>query len=950
MSLRKVKSANKKSLFLIVSSAIMLLVSLVFCINSAYFYQIQKEQLEVEIIGQASESAGRLSRILSPFLESYQIHEYQKLVQSELLTPNHYALSAILVDDFNMAKILGEAHYLTGRVAGGEGQSHVYTSDSSADKATLDNAYYVKATDIHASTGEVVGQLFVYVNDKILRSNIENLLLNTVAVTLALLVLLLITLYLLLKNIFIKPLNHFTQVIADRGEDGIPRATLTDSSYLEIDALVSTVRDMVNTITHTQGHLKQERLELENVINGTRTGTWYWNIPSGKTHFNERWANMLGYTVEELRPISIETWTRLLHPDDAKYSEQALNAYFRGETDFYECEARMRHKDGHWVWVLDRGQVFQWSDQGEPIDMFGTHQDITARKQSEVDLALAASVYEQLHEGILISNVEGKIIDVNEAFTRITGYSRDEVIGERPNLLKSGRHDRDFYDQLWQTLQIEGVWTGEIWNKRKNGDVYPELITISAVKNNVGELTHYVALFSDITSLKEHEYQLERIAHYDNLTGLPNRFLFRDRLRVAMSQAKNRNEKLALLFLDLDGFKEVNDSYGHTVGDRLLVELAQRISTVLREEDTVARIGGDEFILILPNVMQDNSLEGMLDTLLDTIALPAELDGQSVAVTSSIGVAVYPEDEDVDADQLIRQADQAMYAAKLAGKNIFRFFDPAHDRSIRGFHENIACLSEALTEHEFELYYQPKVNLASREVVGFEALIRWNHPEKGVLTPGHFLPDIEGNMLMVEIGAWTIRQSLMQLEHWQRSGLYAPISVNISAIHLQQKNFMDALEAILLDFPSVEPKYLEFEVLETSAIENIEQVQLIIRHCNDLGIGFAIDDFGTGYASLSYLRNIPAKTIKIDQSFVKNMGDESEDRLILVGVIGLAKAFRKSIIAEGLEDMQYANLLLELGCECAQGYGIAYPMRAEDIPAWTEEWRSEALLAHGYFN
>lgn len=931
-------SIKKKSLFLIVSSLIMLLVSLVITINSFYFYKIEKEQLQMEIIGQAEESVSRLNLTLASFIESYQIHEYQKLVQSEILTANHYALSAILLDDFNMANIVGEEHYITGRIREPLGTSRVFSSSSAVDQEVITNAYYTQSLDIHSDSGDVIGRLSVYVNDKTLQRKIEKLIVNTVSITLTLLLFLLVTLYFLLQRLLINPLNHFAKVIADCNEDGIPRAPMPESKYFEIDALSSTVSDMVNTITIAQNKLKQERLELENVINGTRTGTWYWNIPSGQTHFNERWASMLGYTVDELHPISIATWMGLVHPDDVKHSEQALSAYFNGETEYYECEARMRHKDGHWVWVLDRGQVFKWSEQGEPIDMFGTHQDITARKQNEVELALAASVYQQVHEGILISNVEGNIVDVNDAFTRITGYSREEVIGQQPNLLKSGRHDKSFYDALWQTLQTEGVWSGEIWNKRKNGDVYPELITISAVKNGFGELTHYVALFSDITSLKEHEYQLERIAHYDSLTGLPNRFLFRDRLRVAMSRAKKRHEKLALLFLDLDGFKEVNDSYGHEVGDQLLVYLANKISRLLREDDTFARIGGDEFILILPDVLKDNMLDKIIHNLLDAIAAPTKLNGYEVQVTSSIGVAIYPDDEDIDADQLIRQADQAMYSAKVAGKNVYRFFDPEQDRSIRGFHENVTRLSEALEEHEFELYYQPKVNLKTLEVIGFEALIRWNHPDNGVLPPGAFLPDIEGDKLMLEIGDWTIRQALKQLTVWQNTDLFLPISVNVSAIHLQQDNFVDALEEILMQYPSVNPKYLEFEVLETSALENMQQVQMIIHHCDDLGIEFSIDDFGTGYSSLSYLKHIPAKTLKIDQSFVKNMSDASDDRLIMEGIIGLAKAFRKKLIAEGLEDMKYANLLLELGCECAQGYGIAYPMPAEQLAEWIEQW------------
>jgi PAS domain S-box-containing protein len=371
---------------------------------------------------------------------------------------------------------------------------------------------------------------------------------------------------------------------------------------------------MLSVIGKAGDKVKREHAILENVINGTRAGTWYWHVQTGETVFNERWAEIIGYTLDELAPISIDTWMSLTHPDDLKVSGKLLEDYFAGHTGFYECEVRMKHKEGHWVLVLDRGKVAKWGASGEPLEMFGTHQDITHTKNNEEQLELAASVYKQVHEGILITDAQGKIVDVNDAFTRITGFARDEAIGQPPSILKSGRHNEDFYASLWRSLMGKGYWSGEIWNKRKNGNIYPELMTISAVKNASGGQIHYVALFSDITSIKDHENQLEKIAHYDTLTGLPNRLLFRDRLRVSMTQAKRHEQPLALLFLDLDGFKEVNDCYGHDIGDQLLVVLAGKMSKLLREEDTLARLGGDEFVIILPGI-QDQLAQHRLLTV-----------------------------------------------------------------------------------------------------------------------------------------------------------------------------------------------------------------------------------------------------------------------------------------------------------------------------------------------
>jgi len=568
--------------------------------------------------------------------------------------------------------------------------------------------------------------------------------------------------------------------------------------------------------------------------------------------------------------------------------------------------------------------------------------DITERKLAEEKLLLAASVFTHAREGILITDADGQIIDVNDAFSWITGYSRAEVLGQNPRLLKSGHHDQEFYRVMWSELRGKGHWNGEIWNRRKNGEMYAEMKTISAVRDEDGHTLQFVALFSDITPIKAHEQQLEQMAHFDVLTTLPNRVLLADRLHQAMAHVERRGQRLAVAYLDLDGFKAINDSYGHKIGDQLLIALSGRMKHSLREGDTLARLGGDEFVAVLFDLDDISIGIPMLTRLLEAAAQPVEIDGFLLQVSASLGVTFYPQADTVDADQLLRQADQAMYQAKLAGKNRYHVFDADQDRSVRGHHESVEDIRRALIAHEFVLYYQPKVNMSTGVVIGVEALIRWQHPGKGLLLPAAFLPVIENHPLAVEIGEWVIDTALTQIENWQVLGLDIPISVNVGARQLQKADFVERLSETLAAHPTVNPVNLEMEVLETSALKDLLRVSQVIRDCRELGVMFALDDFGTGYSSLTYLKSLPVSMLKIDQSFVRDMLDDPDDLNILEGVISLATAFHREVIAEGVETVEHGEMLLQLGCELGQGYGIARPMPAADFPAWAATWKPDA--------
>lgn len=567
--------------------------------------------------------------------------------------------------------------------------------------------------------------------------------------------------------------------------------------------------------------------------------------------------------------------------------------------------------------------------------------EIEQSKEREKQLNLAASVFTHAREAIAITDPFGVVVEINQTFTRITGYPRDEVLGQNIRILQSGRQGKAFYAAMWQALISTGHWTGEIWNRRKSGELYAEMLTISAVRGPGGEVSNYVALFTDITTMKEQQRKLEKIAHYDPLTGLPNRVLLADLLQQAMAQALEKGTTLAVVYLDLDGFKAINDRHGHAVGDEVLVKVATRLKGGLRDKDILARIGGDEFVAVLVDFESGNDYEPILTRLLEAASHPALFSSEWLQVSASIGMTVFPQDR-VDADQLMRHADQAMYVAKQNGKNRFHRFDVLQDEAIKSHRAIQERIKLALLQGEFELYYQPKVTMNTGVVLGAEALLRWNHPEKGLLSPQAFLPAIDNHPLSEALGEWVIEQALQQLQRWQSQGLDFALSVNISAHHLQSEHFASRLAAILAAHPSIAPSSLELEILESSALQDLEQVSGVMQACHRLGVRFALDDFGTGYSSLSYLKHLPVDVLKIDQSFVRDMLEDSTDLAIVKGVIGLASAFQRAIIAEGVETAEQGQALISLGCVAGQGYRIAKPMPAMRFTEWQEHWEPPA--------
>lgn len=606
-----------------------------------------------------------------------------------------------------------------------------------------------------------------------------------------------------------------------RRADGELRSVEVYSNPVETDGRVL-LWSMVHDVTaraSNEAALRWERRRLHNLLLASNAGTWEWNYQTDEAFYNSRWAQLFGYQLEELAPLSIATWTSLIHPSDRQYTWHALNDYIAGSGEAYECEIRMRHRDGHWVWVKIRGEIAERTDTGEPLWIVGT--------------------------------------------------------------------------------------------------------------------------LLDISQHKRYEQQLERVAHYDALTGLPNRLLLSDRLGTAMRQIDRHQRMIGLVYLDLDGFKEINDRHGHEVGDRLLIAVAGRLRRTLRDGDTLARLGGDEFVAVLVDLPDRDSVQPLLARLLEAVSSPCWAGETRVKITASLGVSFYPQAEMLEPDQLLRQADQAMYQAKLAGKNRYHLFDTEQDRSMRGFHEQLERISQALDNGEFVLHYQPKVNMQTGQLVGVEALIRWQHPEQGLLPPAVFLPLLEEQSQGIKLGEWVLESALWQLCQWQRDGLDVAVSVNLAANQLLHPDFVPRLQSLLERFPEVPPSWLELEILESSAVHDFERARTVVQACDGLGVRVALDDFGIGYSSLSYLRRLPVDVLKIDRSFVQDMLYDPDDLAILEGILGMASAFRLEVVAEGVESRAHGELLLQLGCQVGQGFHIARPMPASALPGWVSDWQPD---------
>jgi diguanylate cyclase (GGDEF)-like protein/PAS domain S-box-containing protein len=653
------------------------------------------------------------------------------------------------------------------------------------------------------------------------------------------------------------------------------------------------------------------------------------------TSFNEAFRAMLGYDAEALRHMNFADFT---HPDDLNLEVNYFNKILDGKREHYRITKRYFASDGRLLWV-DLSVSLIGDARGKEANFLGVIQDITERKRTEEELRIAAAAFES-QEAIMITDPDGVILRVNRAFADSTGYTAEEVIGRKPSLLKSGRHDAAFYAAMWDSLIEAGTWQGEIWDRRKDGAVYPKWLAISAVKGDDGVVTHYVGTHQDITERKNAEEKIAELVNFDSLTHLPNRTLLVDRLKQAMTISARTDTCATLLFIDLDNFKMLNDTLGHDKGDLLLREVAQRLVAIVREVDTVARVGGDEFVVVLGSLSgspQEAAIqtEAIGEKILAALNAPYSLGDIEYHNTASIGATVF-KGHQTSIDDLLKQADLAMYKSKETGRNAMRFFDPVMQTLAMERAALETSLRKAIEGGQFLLYYQPQV-VGGDRVTGAEALVRWQHPERGLVPPSDFIPLAEETGLILPLGDWVLKTACVQLALWKNRTEFADltIAVNVSAQQFRDPGFVDKVLSVI-SHTGANPNRLKLELTESLLVDNVQDIIAKMYALKARGVGFSLDDFGTGYSSLAYLKRMPLDQLKIDRSFVRDVLVDPNDAAIAKTIVALAQSLGLGVIAEGVETESQRDFLADAGCHCYQGYFFSRPLPIDDFEQFAQ--------------
>ncbi len=666
---------------------------------------------------------------------------------------------------------------------------------------------------------------------------------------------------------------------------------------------------------------------LQMALSAANIGIWEYRHDSGEMHCSQELCDILGLAQA---PNSIDGLLALIDPADQQRISEALRASVAsGATQRIE-EFRARHASGRWLWLEARGRRIPHADSTQTRLTIGTICDISQRKNAEQEQQLASAVYTGINDGVVITNPAGVILSCNAAFSQISGYAPEELIGQPTRLLRSEAHSRTYYQTLWNSLQAHDRWEGEITNRRKDGTLITEWASIAAVRDHEQKLTHYVATYRDLTERKEADSRIQYLASYDLLTDLPNRALFADRLSQAMNSARRLERQTALILLDLDRFRSINETLGPPAGDAMLREAARRLGPQIRDGDTLGRRSGNEFGFILTNLSQERDAITLAQRLLDTIAAPYLLDGQSIALTASIGVAIAPRDGDTP-DELIRAGEIALARAKQAGRNTFRFYAPEMNADAARRLGLESALRDAQARQELSLVYQPQVSLESGNIIGMEALLRWHNTEFGQVSPAEFIPIAEECGLIVPIGEWVLATACQQARQWRDLGFgELRLAVNLSTRQFRLHHLPQIVNEIL-NRSGLPPGALELEITESAFIDNVDAAVDICKQLKTLGVKLSLDDFGTGYSSLSYLSRFPFDKIKIDQSFVRDIIENPINAAIATSTIVMGHSLNLAVLAEGVETEAQANFLRGRRCDAIQGYLFSRPVPAEDF-------------------